>query len=212
MANYQSAALWHDCACSTNNYVEPAPSAALIASIEEELGGFRLPAAYVELAGWHNGGMLRRNFCPMREPTTWAPDHVVVTGLFAIGRTAKYSLCGARGSKFREEEWQYPPVGIYIADTPSAGHQMIALDYRHCGRQGEPHVVYVDEEEDFRISAIAPDFASFIGRLVKDRQYDSIIGLWEDALALEDAASATCRSRDMLACAAGPSLARVPGA
>ncbi|MCL2713125.1 MAG: SMI1/KNR4 family protein [Alphaproteobacteria bacterium] len=188
MANFESGALWHDCVCSRENYVEPAPGARLIASIEQELGGFRLPAAYVELARSQNGGMLRRNFCPMPEPTSWAPDHVVVTGLFAIGRTARYSLCGARGSKFREEEWQYPQIGVYIADTPSAGHQMIALDYRCCGRQGEPAVVYVDEEEDFRVSLIAPDFASFICGLAQDRQYDSDLRLWEDMVALEDAA------------------------
>ncbi len=63
---------WDDCEYSLKSYVEPAPSDELIASIEEELGGFRLPAAYVELARMHNGGLLKRNCYPMDEPTGWA--------------------------------------------------------------------------------------------------------------------------------------------
>ena len=67
---------WDDCEYSLKSYVEPAPSDELIASIEEELGGFRLPAAYVELARMHNGGLLKRNCYPMDEPTGWAKDHI----------------------------------------------------------------------------------------------------------------------------------------
>jgi hypothetical protein len=45
---------------------------------------------------------------------------------------------------------------VSIADTPT----MIMLDYRECGRQGEPRVVYVDQEDDY--SMTLPDFATFI--------------------------------------------------
>ena len=164
---------WEDCEYSLKSYVEPAPRDELIASIEEELGGFRLPAAYVELARMHNGGMLQRNRYPMVEPTGWAEDHIAITGLYAIGRTSMYSLCGETGSKFWEEEWGYPPIGVYIADTPTAGHEMIGLDYRQCGKKGEPRVVYVDQEDDYSIHFVAPDFATFVRGLVNEEAFDT---------------------------------------
>jgi hypothetical protein len=175
---------WDDCEYSLENYVEPAPSDELIASIEEELGGFRLPAAYVELARTHNGGRLRRNCYPMDEPTGWAADHIAVTGLYAIGRASNHSLCGGTGSKFWEQEWEYPPIGVYIADTPTAGHEMIALDYRECGKQGEPRVVYVDQEDDYSITFVAPDFAAFVRGLADEEEYDTSEEVREEAIAV----------------------------
>ena len=174
---------WYDCEYSLKKYVAPAPSDELIASVEKELGGFRLPAAYVELARMHNGGMLKRNRYPMDERTGWAQDHIAITGLYAIGRTSHYSLCSGMGSKFREEEWGYPPIGVYIADTPTAGHEMIGLDYRECGKLGEPRVVYVDQEDDYSIHFVAPDFATFIRGLVNAEEYDTSEEDREEAIA-----------------------------
>ena len=165
--------LWHDSEYSSESYVEPTPSNELVASIEEELGGFRLPSAYVELARSQNGGTLRRNCYPMEEPTGWANDHIAITGLYAIGRTSRYSLCGEAGSKFWEQIWEYPSIGVYFADTPTAGHEMIALDYRQCGKRGEPQVVYVDQEDDYRITVVAKDFATFVRGLVSEDRYDT---------------------------------------
>ena len=165
--------LWEDSDYSRRSYVEPAPSDELVASIEEELGGFRLPPAYVELARIQNGGLLKRNCHPMNEPTGWAEDHIAIDGLYAVGRTSEYSLCGKTGSKFWEQEWGYPPVGVYFAGTPTAGHEMIALDYRACGKRGEPRVVFVDQEDSYRITVVAPDFAAFVKGLVDEKQYDT---------------------------------------
>lgn len=175
---------WDDSEYSLESYVEPAPSDELIAAIEEELGGFRLPAAYVELARMHNGGLLKRNCYPMDEPTGWAEDHIAIAGLYAIGRTSDYSLCGKMGSKFWEEEWGYPPIGVYIAETPSAGHEMIVLDYSESGRQGEPRVVYVDQEDDYSITFVAPDFATFVRGLVNEEEYDNSEDEGEKAIAI----------------------------
>jgi hypothetical protein len=154
-------------------YVEPPPSDELVTSIEEELGGYRLPQAYVDLARVHNGGKVERCCHPMTEPTGWADDHIMITGLYAIGRTADNSLCGPLGSTFMVREWGYPPIGVGIADTPSAGHELIMLDYRACGRRGEPRVVYVDQEADYRITVVAPDFATFVRGLVTEDELDS---------------------------------------
>jgi hypothetical protein len=164
---------WNDHPYSLENYVEPSPSDELIASIEQELGGYRLPAAYVDLARRHNGGLVKRNCHPMKERTGWAEDHVAITGLYAIGRTSKYSLAGQLGAKFMIENWGYPPIGIGVADTPTAGHEMIMLDYRACGKQGEPQVVYVDQEDDYSITVVAPDFETFIRGLVEESEYDT---------------------------------------
>jgi hypothetical protein len=70
------------------------------------------------------------------------------------------------------EEWGYPALGVGIADTPSAGHEQIMLDYRDCGPTGEPKVVHVDQEFDYRITPVAVDFASFIRGLVDPDQFD----------------------------------------
>jgi hypothetical protein len=109
----------------------------------------------------------------MKERTGWSEDHVAITGLFAIGRTAKYSLAGQLGTRFMIQEWGYPPIGIGIADTPSAGHELIMLDYRACGKRGEPRVVYVDQEDDYSIIVVAPDFETFIRGLVEESEFDT---------------------------------------
>lgn len=119
-----------------------------------------------------NGGMVQRPCHPMDESTHWADDHIQITGIYAIGRMATHSLCGERGSMFMRQEWGYPDIGIGIADTPSGGHEQIMLDYRDCGPRGEPRVVHVDQEADYAITPVAPDFATFIRGLVSEDEYD----------------------------------------
>jgi hypothetical protein len=137
-------------------------------SVEGKLGR-QLPAAYVGIARQHNGGWLTRDAHPAPRRTTWADDHVGVVALATIGRSHDFSLCGTRGSAFWVEEWGYLDIGVYIADCPSAGHDMIALDYRS---PGEPAVVHVDQEWDYRITVLAPDFETFVQGLVDESDYD----------------------------------------
>lgn len=151
----------------SSEYREPPLSERTLQSIEAELG-VRLPAAYVSMARTHNGGLLKRNVHPSPAPTTWATDHVAVTGIFAIGRTVRASLCGALGQRLWLEEWGYPAIGVYFADTPSAGHDMIALDYRASGPAGEPSVVHVDQEVGYVVTPLARTFEDFIAGLVGD--------------------------------------------
>ncbi|MEQ6902647.1 SMI1/KNR4 family protein [Nocardioides sp. YIM 152588] len=147
---------------------EPVPQLGLVQAIEVELG-VRLPAAYVDLALVHNGGDLARDAYPTQVSTSWAPDHVGVKAIAAIGRTAPFSLCGEFGNRFWIREWGYPDIGIYFADTPTAGHDMIALDYRS---PGEPSVVHVDQEVGYQITPIAPDLATFISGLVPSADFE----------------------------------------
>ncbi len=89
--------------------------------------------------------------------------------LAAIGRTADFSLCGELGSAFWVAEWDYSAIGIYIVDCPSAGHDMIALDYRSLG---EPAVVHVDQERNYQITVLAPDFKTFVADLIEESEYN----------------------------------------
>lgn len=147
---------------------EPPPDDDLVLAVEAELG-YKLPTSYVDLAREFNGGTLARTAYPTDSPASWADDHVAVTSLAAIGRSATFSLCGELGSAFWVREWGYPEIGVYIAECPSAGHDMIALDYR---TGGEPSVVHVDQEIDYRITRLAPDFATFVNGLIDESLFD----------------------------------------
>jgi hypothetical protein len=95
-------------------------------------------------------------------PTSWSKDHIAITWIFSIGATKSHSLCDSLGSQFWIDEWGYPAIGVYFADCPSAGHDMLCLDYRACGPHGEPRVVHIDQEIDYRITVVAESFAAFL--------------------------------------------------
>ena len=162
---------WDDNWYALKEYVSDPPSDELIASVEEELG-YKLPAAYIWLMKQHNGGIPVNTCYPCDEPTCWADDHVAITGIFGIGREKSCSLCGELGSQFMIDEWEYPAIGVAICDCPSAGHDMIFLDYRACGPQGEPAVVHVDQENDYKITHLADSFEEFIRGLEHESLYD----------------------------------------
>ena len=162
---------WDDNWYALKEYVSDPPSDELIASVEEELG-YKLPAAYIWLMKQHNGGIPMNTCYPCDEPTCWADDHVAITGIFGIGREKSCSLCGELGSQFMIAEWEYPAIGVAICDCPSAGHDMIFLDYRACGPQGEPAVVHVDQENDYKITHLADSFEEFIRGLEHESLYD----------------------------------------
>ena len=172
---------WDDNWYALKEYVSDPPSDELIASVEEELG-YKLPAAYIWLMKQHNGGIPVNTCYPCDEPTCWADDHVAITGIFGIGREKNCSLCGELGSQFMIDEWEYPAIGVAICDCPSAGHDMIFLDYRACGPQGEPAVVHVDQENDYKITHLADSFEEFIRGLEHESLYDPD----EDVEDLED--------------------------
>ncbi|UII31253.1 SMI1/KNR4 family protein [Fulvivirga ulvae] len=165
---------WEDSAYATNKYIGEFPSEELIDSVEKELG-YKLPAFYVEMMKLQNGGIPKNTCFPTKESTSWANDHVAITGILGIGRDKTYSLCGGLGSQFMIDEWGYPDIGICICNCPSAGHDMIMLDYRKNGWDGEPEVVHVDQESDYRITFLAENFESFIKGLVHADVYDTSV-------------------------------------
>lgn len=163
---------WDDSEYALKEYVDQTPSDNLIASIEEELG-FKLPASYIELMKSHNGGIPKNTCFPTSDATSWAEDHIAITAIMSIGREKTYSLCGELGSQFMIDNWGYPGTGVYICDCPSAGHDMVMLDYSKCGKDGEPEVVHVDQESDYKKTFLAKDFETFIRGLVNEDIYDT---------------------------------------
>lgn len=142
---------WHDSEYAWESYIGKEPTDEEIKSVEEELG-YKLPDSYIEMIKHHNGGI----------PIYDVFEDIDIVGIFGIDRSTIYSLCGEIGSKFMISEWGYPNIGIAVADTISGGHDMIFLDYRECGKDGEPKVVHVDQECDYRITPLADSFEEFI--------------------------------------------------
>lgn len=163
---------WERSEYADQNYTEETPTPELIASIEAELG-YKLPADYIWLMQQRNGGIPVNTCFPTAVATSWAEDHLAISGIMGIGREKTYSLGGSLGSRFMLEEWGYPDIGVVICDCPSAGHDVIMLDYRACGPDGEPAVVHVDQEADYQITFLAPSFAAFIVGLVNEEVFDT---------------------------------------
>ncbi|GIO90085.1 hypothetical protein J31TS3_13120 [Paenibacillus lactis] len=170
--NMPLADFWDDSEYARDSYQSAPPTDELIASIEEELG-YKLPSAYIALMKQQNGGVPKNTCFPTEEPTSWAEDHIAITGIMGIGREKSYSIGGDLGSRFMIEEWGYPDIGVVICDCPSAGHDVVMLDYRACGRDGEPEVIHVDQEDDYEITFLAENFEAFIRGLVSEEEYDT---------------------------------------
>ncbi len=158
--------LWIESEHSTEYYVSEPFDEKMLEEIEMELG-YKLPKSYVELMREHNGGRLKRCFFKLDEDS-----YVKLTGMYGIGREKTYSLCGSYGSKFWIEEWEYPDIGVAICDCPSAGHEKIFLDYRECGREGEPRVVHIDQELDYEITILANTFEEFVNGLCTEEEIE----------------------------------------
>ena len=137
-----------------------------ISNAEREIG-YKLPSAYKELIKQHNGGRVKKCICPTDTKTGWANDHLEITSIYGINKN-KPSIFQ---TKFYEEEWGYPEIGIVIADTPTAGHTMVFLDYRECGNEGEPSVVEIDQENNYTITKVADNFKEFIDKLITEDEF-----------------------------------------
>jgi hypothetical protein len=50
---------------------------------------------------------------------------------------------------------------------------MLCLDYRECGPSGEPRVVHIDQEFDYKVTCVAENFESFIRGLEGDDAFET---------------------------------------
>ncbi len=166
-SDFDFSGFWKPSRYAAREYVGRSVDQATLRAVEQELG-YKLPFSYLAFMKFQNGGIPRRTCHRTKEPTSWAPDHIAISGLYSIGSERPSSLCGEFCSQFWIDEWGYPPIGVYFADCPSAGHDMVCLDYSLCGPSGEPRVVHVDQELDYKIVLVAENFESFIRGLEED--------------------------------------------
>ena len=167
---FDVADFWEQSDYALREYVDKPLTPEIVRAVEDELG-YKLPASYIELMGYQNGGLPKRTNHRTAESTSWAQDHIAISGIYSIGREATYSLCGGFSTQFWTDEWGYPPIGVYFADCPSGGHDMVCLDYRACGPHGEPRVVHVDQDYDYKIVHVADTFEAFIRGLEDDAAF-----------------------------------------
>ena len=170
-ADFDFDQFWDNSEYAAAEYVGRRATSEMIRTAEAELG-CALPRSYVELVTRQNGGMPRCQAFRTTARTSWAPDHIAIHGLFGVDPLVENSLLGALGNRHWIGEWGYPDIGVYIADCPSAGHDMVCLDYRECGPEGEPTVVHVDQEFDYKVTLLAESFEAFIRGLISNEAID----------------------------------------
>ncbi|MEU8959932.1 SMI1/KNR4 family protein [Streptomyces sp. NPDC048518] len=129
----------------------------MVHEAEREIG-VTLPPALLDLLRIQNGGSVAAdwNAFPTRQPTSWSDDHVPLPDLMGIGRRER--LSSLLDTPYLVEEWELPtPIVLLSGD----GHCWIALDFRACGRNGEPSVTWFDTDLNTDIT-LTVDFRSFI--------------------------------------------------
>jgi len=152
---------WDNDDYSRKNYIGSPVTDQMIKEAESKLG-YKLPKSYIDLMKFQNGGTPKNTRYRTSKPTSWAEDHIAITGIYGIDKRKPSSVCGEFSSKFWMEEWGYPDIGVYICDCPSAGHDMICLDYSKCGPLGNPEVVHIDQELGYQKTFLAKNFEAFI--------------------------------------------------
>lgn len=152
---------WQESDYALKKYVGDVTSDEMFIEAEQTLG-YKLPEAYKVLMKQQNGGIPTKSCFQIPFTKYNEPSEVWINGIMGVDSRKTHSLIGELGSQFMVEEWGYPRLGIAICDCPSAGHNMIFLDYRECGVNGEPSVVHINQESDYEITYLAGDFESFI--------------------------------------------------
>ena len=117
----------------------------------EETIGYKLPASYIELLRFQNGGAIMDDEC-------W------LTVIYGIGKTA--DAFNGLEEMFDNwmNEWEYPNIGIPFGETQTAGHDLYFMDCRELDADGEPIIVQVENEDpdDIRITKVADNLAEFL--------------------------------------------------
>jgi hypothetical protein len=129
--------------------------------------GVTLPSALLDLLRVQNGGIVAadHDVFPTDRPTAWSEDHVPFDTLMGIGR--RDGMASMLDTPYLVEEWGMPaPLALLSGD----GHYWIGLDYRACGRDGEPSVTWFETDLGTEF-VLAGDFRSFVKGLTAGNSY-----------------------------------------
>ena len=135
------------------------------AETEKKLG-YKLPASYKWLIEQRNGGVPVNKRHTIDMPIPWDRNHTDIECIMGIDPSVEFSLLGELGTKYMVGECGYPDIGVVICPV-SGNRDLIFLDYRHCGPEGEPEVALVDRDWNNEIIFLADNFESFIRGLTK---------------------------------------------
>ncbi|MEU0837303.1 SMI1/KNR4 family protein [Streptomyces sp. NPDC005969] len=135
----------------------------------EDLLNVALPGSLVDLLRKQNGGQVTCNWnaFPTSRPTSWSADHVPFDSMMGIGHRER--TLSMLDSPYLVEEWGLPTAVVLVSGD---GHYWIGLDYRACGRHGEPSVTWFDTDDNSEL-VLAPDFRSFIEGLTPASKFES---------------------------------------
>ncbi|AWB46572.1 cell wall assembly protein [Paenibacillus sp. CAA11] len=161
-ADLDPTGFWEDSAEALEQYVFSPPTEELIDAVQESLV-FKLPASYIDMMKQHNGGIPRKRYFPTGEGA-----YVEISSILGIGREKRKSLCGEAGSRAIIENGDFPEFGVVICECPSAS-EVVMLDYRPAGNDGEPEVVHVDKSKNQQVTKLATSFGAFIHGLVEEK-------------------------------------------
>ena len=156
--------IWNDSQSSIKGYIGKPVTEEDIIRAEEQLG-YKFPESYKELIREHNGGLLQKFVITTNEADgIYEEENVYVEAILGIDPDKDHSLLSKRfGNRFYSEAG-FPDIGIVIAEEES-GHEAYFLDYRECGKDGEPTVVVINNELDNIIVKIADSFTEFLNML-----------------------------------------------
>jgi hypothetical protein len=147
--------------------VQPPLTDAVVQDAELTLG-VRLPASLLAILRVQNGGAVADlwNAFPTDVPTSWSENHVPLDDMMGIGRRDGQS--SLLDTAYLVEEWGLPSPLVLLSGD---GHCRIALDYRVCGKGGEPSVTWFDVDGNTELP-LAADFQTFIERLTAATSLD----------------------------------------
>ncbi|MFD4690156.1 SMI1/KNR4 family protein [Streptomyces sp. NPDC058463] len=133
----------------------------------ERVLGVTLPSALLDLLRAQNGGIVAagHDAFPTSRPTSWSKDHVPFDHLMGIGR--QDGTTSLLDTPYLVEEWGMPAPLVLLSGD---GHCWIGLDYRACGRDGDPSVTWFETDLETEL-LLAGDFRSFVEGLTAGSSY-----------------------------------------
>jgi len=138
----------------------PPLSDARLARFHDQVG-LRLPAALIDALRGCNGGRLRRLHLPAVRPTPRFRGGLRLHGLAGVGYDE-----GLDWSPALIDEWGFPAPTLVLCH---GGPWAALLDYRRCGPDGDPPVVFCDTDHEVAGRpaewTVAPSFAALVEAL-----------------------------------------------